>query len=326
MSALSDTNMTFPVGNGAELRPIVVSGSHKSGSTWVGKMLSLHRTVGYIHEPFSPLRRPGISNSVFSRWFTYVNSANEAEYIKALADAFHFTCNIRESLGSLSHPYHFVRSINNVLLTYGHKVKGSRPLVKDPIALFSLEWLSSSFNTETVVLIRHPAAFVNSVISAGWNLPFDDIYAQTELLEGPLRYFAEDIEEYASIEKSSLDKAILFWNIAHKRIYDYQMAHLDWIYIRHEDLLLDPVTQFKALYKRLGIPFESYFKAVINADSGKRHSVTAARFFRMGNAYIRRDSSSLYKSWTKHLDSFEISRIRSRTERFWPLFYNDVDW
>lgn len=318
--------MTFPVGNGTECRPIVVSGSHKSGSTWVGKMLSLHPKVGYIHEPFSPLRRPGISHSAFSRWFTYVYSTNEAEYLKALTDSFCFNYNIRESLSSLTNLYDFARAINNALLTYGHKVKGSRPLLKDPIALFSLEWLSSSFNTETVVLIRHPAAFVNSVLRAGWNLPFGDILAQAALLEGPLRYFAEDVEEYASKEKSPLDKAILFWNIAHKRIYDYQMAHADWIYVRHEDLILDPVLQFKVLYERLGIPFESHYESVINADSGIQSSAIPVRFSAMGNAYIRRDPSSIRKSWIKQLESFEISRIRSQTDQFWPLFYNNADW
>ena len=31
--------------------PILVTGSHRSGSTWVGKMLSVAPHVAYIHEP-----------------------------------------------------------------------------------------------------------------------------------------------------------------------------------------------------------------------------------------------------------------------------------
>lgn len=34
-------------------RPILVNGSHSSGSTWVGRMISLSPKVGYIGEIFN---------------------------------------------------------------------------------------------------------------------------------------------------------------------------------------------------------------------------------------------------------------------------------
>ena len=34
--------------------PILVTGSHKAGTTWVGEMLAASRRVGYISEPFNP--------------------------------------------------------------------------------------------------------------------------------------------------------------------------------------------------------------------------------------------------------------------------------
>ena len=45
-------------------RPILVTGAHRSGTTWVGKMLALAPGVGYVHEPFSPLTRPGSARAV----------------------------------------------------------------------------------------------------------------------------------------------------------------------------------------------------------------------------------------------------------------------
>ena len=38
-------------------RPILVTGAHRSGTTWVGKMLALAPGVAYVHEPFNPLHR-----------------------------------------------------------------------------------------------------------------------------------------------------------------------------------------------------------------------------------------------------------------------------
>ena len=34
-------------------RPILVTGSHRSGSTWVGKMIASHPRVAYVEEPFN---------------------------------------------------------------------------------------------------------------------------------------------------------------------------------------------------------------------------------------------------------------------------------
>ena len=42
------------------LRPILVTGAHRSGTTWVGKMLSTEDGVAYISEPLNVLHRPGV--------------------------------------------------------------------------------------------------------------------------------------------------------------------------------------------------------------------------------------------------------------------------
>ncbi len=59
-------------------RPILVTGAHRSGTTWIGKMLALAPGVGYVHEPFSPLTAPGISGAPFDRFFAYVTAENAA--------------------------------------------------------------------------------------------------------------------------------------------------------------------------------------------------------------------------------------------------------
>ncbi|HUH21151.1 MAG TPA: hypothetical protein VLZ09_04715, partial [Gaiellaceae bacterium] len=57
-------------------RPILVTGAHRSGTTWVGKMLALAPGVGYVHEPFNPR----FSAGRFDRYFTVVTRENEARY------------------------------------------------------------------------------------------------------------------------------------------------------------------------------------------------------------------------------------------------------
>jgi hypothetical protein len=65
-------------------KPILVTGSHRSGSTWVGRMLAEAPAVFYIHEPFSVSHPPGagICKARFTYWFTYITRKNEAAYYK----------------------------------------------------------------------------------------------------------------------------------------------------------------------------------------------------------------------------------------------------
>ena len=60
--------------------PILVTGAHRSGTTWVGKMLALAPGVAYLHEPFNPR----FSAGRFDRYFIVVTSENEDRYAPEL--------------------------------------------------------------------------------------------------------------------------------------------------------------------------------------------------------------------------------------------------
>ena len=51
--------------------PILVTGAHRSGTTWVGKILAADpRQAGYISEPLNVLHRPGVMRTPVHRWYT----------------------------------------------------------------------------------------------------------------------------------------------------------------------------------------------------------------------------------------------------------------
>jgi hypothetical protein len=56
--------------------PILVTGSHHSGTTWVGKVVSSEPGIGYIDEPFNPLRFPHLHGPSVGYWFPYLTEAN----------------------------------------------------------------------------------------------------------------------------------------------------------------------------------------------------------------------------------------------------------
>ena len=68
------------------IRPILVTGAHRSGSTWVGRMIATSPRVTYLHEPFNLKHDMGLCRTQFDCWFTYVCERNESAYQRDLRD------------------------------------------------------------------------------------------------------------------------------------------------------------------------------------------------------------------------------------------------
>lgn len=310
----------------SECRPIIVSGTPKSGSTWVGKMLSLSPKIGYIHEPFSPIRRPGVSDDIFKLWFTYVDYSNCGCFEYTLNDTFNFSSKISNLISKISSIDDGARVLAVLLRNLRYRLNQARPLIKDPIALFSLEWLAEKFSADVIVIIRHPAAFCNSLINARWQIRFDQLLSQRELISGPLLQYADEIQAQVRSPGSLLDQSILFWRIAHHQILNYKLAHASsWTFVRHEDLLVDPIAQFKCLYKSLSIPYNDDYAQYIT-KSLKLPNSHSSLTLSYRDRYINRSQDDLIKQWARELSFSDIKLVRDESESLWREFYSDSDW
>jgi LPS sulfotransferase NodH len=54
------------------LTPILVTGTHRSGTTWLGKMLAADASTAYISEPLNVLHRPGVLRAEVRHWYQYI--------------------------------------------------------------------------------------------------------------------------------------------------------------------------------------------------------------------------------------------------------------
>ena len=86
------------------LHPILVTGAHRSGTTWVGKMLATDAGTGYISEPLNVLHRSGVFRVKVDHWYQYICDENESEYLQAF----------QETLGFDYHPLAELRSIRSL--------------------------------------------------------------------------------------------------------------------------------------------------------------------------------------------------------------------
>ena len=98
--------------------PILVTGSHRSGSTWVGQMLAAGSEVGYIREPFSVLHRPGVLDMRFPYWFPYICAENEGPYVAPVRDMLAFRYHVGAGLRGIRTPTDAGKLANDVV-TFG---------------------------------------------------------------------------------------------------------------------------------------------------------------------------------------------------------------
>jgi hypothetical protein len=301
--------------------PILVTGAHRSGTTWVGKMLALAPGVGYVHEPFSPRTPRGLSPAGFRHYYAVVTPENAARYRSGLERSLE----LRYDLGAQLAGARSWRDLARVPVDYRRlrrwRGNGSRPLVKDPIALLSAEWLAETFGMDVVVLIRHPAAFAASLKRLGWHHDFATFFDERGRLPEVVAPFEAEIREQADRPGDPVAQATLLWRLLYHAVDGYRERHPDWVFLRHEDLSLDPLATFERLYGRLGLTLTPAAREQIarSSDSDNPAELPTPHAVALASA------ASLGR-WRQDLTADEVETLRERTRDVWPRFYSDEDW
>ena len=83
------------------LNPILVTGTHRSGTTWVGKMLAADSSTAYISEPLNVLHRPGVLRAKVDHWYQYICEENEHEYLPAFNELLEFDYHLWAEIRSI---------------------------------------------------------------------------------------------------------------------------------------------------------------------------------------------------------------------------------
>jgi hypothetical protein len=192
------------------------------------------------------------------------------------------------------------------------------------LALFAAEWIAEKFDAQVVVLVRHPAAFVNSLIKARWRHPFSHFLKQPELMAGYLAPFREEIESLADGKSDILDEATLLWRATRHTIMKYWQTRPGWLIVRHEDLSRDPLAGFERIFMHLGIDYTSDVKRTINLYTREGNPIE-----RPGEPMppaVKLDSPRNADRWVYRLSHEQIERIRRRSADVWPDFYMSQEW
>jgi len=267
--------------------------------------------VRFSSDPGHPLSHKGI----FRHDFTYITKENEGCYVQGIGDVFQFKFGYRSRRfgGFIPSRRFFYRWTYRIFSL-------PRPLLKDPIAALSAEWLASKFDMNVVVIIRHPAAFVSSLLRMNWRFNFDTFLKQKRLMENWLYPFEEKIRRQP---EDPVEEASLSWLCIYYVLDAYIQRHPEWIVKRHEDISSAPSKEFAEICEGLGIPFTGRIASTIEEHSAPSNPIAAPDNV---EHYLQRDSRALIKHWKRTLSAGEINRIRDTVDVLASRFYGEKDW
>jgi len=304
-------------------KALLITGINRSGSTWIGQTLAKSNYVRYVHEPFNVIIAKNKYSYDIPQWFHYVSQGEEKEYRQYIKRILWLSDNpiedIYKAFGTNSSRPILSRSLRNLFPS----IIGVRPIVKDPIAIFSADWLYENFPMDVVVIIRHPAAYVWSVLKDSSHMhSFQRIFFEQPDLLKLTKPFQDDIYLASDESLPLYHRAAIFWKITHHIIKQYQQQYTEWIFIRYEQIASQPIEQFQGLTRRLSLEWTSTMNDYILQRS-LNENLAEYNY----KAHIKSyNSTEQYMSWKNHLDKTTIQKIRDITQPVSDYFYADDDW
>lgn len=305
--------------------PILVTGTHRSGSTWLGKVLACSGQIEYVDEPFHVRHRRGTCRAKTDTWYLYVTEANQAKtgYGDALGRTVEFRYSPLAQLTSLARPSDGLRMLRDWARFTRARWSGKRALIKDPIAFFSAPWICETYGADVLILIRHPAAFASSLKRLDWQFDFRNWLDQPLLMHERLHPWEEEIRQQATTRGSIIEQAALIWKVIYGLAKEYQEQYPDWVFVKHEDLSLDPLTRFPSLFERLGLVYTEAAREFISRTT----SAVNPRDAPQGQAHaLARDSRANVQSWRSRLTPEEVDHLRSSLDGAADYWYPEIQW
>ncbi len=313
---------------------ILVVGPPRSGTTWIGTVLAAAPGTDYVFEPDNeklsivalrlkqrlhryPYLRVGVDQPDYRRlwelalygrnphlWpFRVLNRVGRPAEDRIEANIHHrcsseiYDSELGERRATALNPWTSgLADLMSSLLAQTRPSAGVRRIVKSVHSVLALFWLRSVFRPKVVLVLRHPFSIATSYLRM--NLPDATrcIFQQNAFV----RDYTSSILISEVLHAPDRLTAMGYQLAAMYRVMsDYAQSDPECIVVKHEDLCLDPVAQFRDLYARLDLEFTPQVEQVIRSTN------------RPGTGFApNRISASEVDKWKRELDSDQVVTLK----------------
>ncbi len=309
------------------MRTILVTGGNRMGTSWMGRMLCLSGEVFQVWEPFNhliPLPSVFPAHPLERHYQRLLPEQKRPMRThirnRSIMDIIHGAKGDASLAGR-------IRKVGNVLRRASLAAAGKmKPLLKDPIALMSAEWIAEEYNAAVIVMVRHPGAYINSVRRLNWRTPVEDFLHQEHLMADLPSDLQSQIRERAASRPEPdhylLEDAALCWRVFHTVVDRYRRDHPEWKTVRHEYLCQNYLSGFRDIYRFADLTWSAEVESEINSLCCSLNPVTQGTSIHE----FRQDSASLAHAWKNSFSDDEIKTIKRITSPVWELFYEEDSW
>jgi len=306
-----------------DMKPILITGAHRTGTTWMGKILALDPGLTYVNEPLHLGHSRGVLSQPVENWYSYICDDNGAQFENAFQNTIKFKYQLWMAI---QHSRNW-RSAWNVVRDFPvfltSRLLKRRALLKDPFAVLSVPWFISTLNAQVVIMVRHPIPFVSSLKRLGWSFNFDHLLNQPLLMRDHLEPFRSEMVHSKQDEQDIVGQGILLWKMIYTLVHLNKTQGYDIQLIRHEYLSQRPLPIFEELFQKLGIIFSQKIEERIIRSTQASNPDEVAVY---DEHAVRLNSLANLRNWKKRLTDSEIERIDTDTRDVVKEFYEPGEW
>lgn len=284
---------------------LFLTGLPRSGTTWVGRVLTADPHVFRIDEPFNPKTRQWLPIDYPSR---YLEPDVPLVIPAALRRAVDGMLNLRFRVPrqpELRNRRQLVRDLGALSRFVEAKARRSTVVVKDPTANFLAAWLHDEFGARPVVLVRHPCGNAAGYLRMGWSgLPYLE-------RPGPAAQFRPSDRTYVepyrhAVAGDPILSAALDWRLTNGMLLGWRERVPDLVVVRYEELADDPATSFPSLAGRLGLPWGRHNEVTLDELRGAAvdHAALGSKLHVMN-----REPRAAAWSWRDRLAKDQIDAV-----------------
>lgn len=236
---------------------IMVTGCPRSGTTILGKILSLPAVTGYIEEPLNYQTGLEGANDFFP--YLHKNHPNIAQYDDLYSrmlrgQAVYKVCLTQQPTDELIRKIYRKVCINRFHVRYTLDVLNPlvrRFIAKDPTACFSAEYLARQHDVKVVMALRHPCGVIASHQRLGWQGALHIIWPKKDLAKD---YFSKEVKSLKLDKLSPIESLAWFWRATHEVLYEQLKRNPDFPLVIHEDFSAQPIELSRQLFAKLSLP------------------------------------------------------------------------